>query len=69
VKQLKIDYRIEEWFIKHDLLMSFNDRRIARLIKDLRVIQKSKQITYQPKPDYLIGLDVAQCCSRQAPAK
>jgi hypothetical protein len=54
MRQLKINYRIEELFIKHGLLMSFNDQRMARLIKNLRVIQKLKQITYQPKLDYLM---------------
>ncbi len=54
MRHLKINYRIEELFIKHGLLMSFNDQRMARLIKNLRVIQKLKQITYQPRPDYLM---------------
>jgi hypothetical protein len=37
--------------------------------KNPGVIQKLKQISYQPKPDYFIGQNGAKCCSGQAAFK
>ena len=53
MRHLKINYRIEEYFVKQGSLKSSSDPRVARLFKNWAALQKLKQITYQPNPEYV----------------
>jgi hypothetical protein len=60
--EFEIKYWISELVEEHGL-MSTNDPRVARLFKNLAVIQDLKQTTYQPRYRLLAGLGRSKACS------
>lgn len=51
VRQLKINYRIEELFLKHGL-KSGNEQRVMRLVKNFSAV-----LAFQLKPEYFVRPD------------